>query len=290
MRDNSLTYTLASSTATVTMQPEAATNDVWIEDAAFKSAVRGESSGRAQGHGGTVNQSWRGTGIWSGTIRVKGTTGPTGDMEANRVSLASVLNSMYDSTGVLSWTHPATGALTKLSPLTLIDDDWRIDGSSWVVSVQAETPRPYAWDAAQSIIDSAALTTGGGGFTIPLTLPVTLTPSGGGTVAYPGGGDWPSEPTLKVYGPIINPIVSTTTPAGVLVRLVFSGSIAAGDYWEINLAARTVKLNGTSKVFALDVAQSTWFQMPTTPSTLTLAGSGFTAATLLRVQPERAWG
>jgi hypothetical protein len=71
---------------------------------------------------------------------------------------------------------------------------------------------------------------------------------------------------------------------------VYTSSVAAGDYLEYDLFARTVKLNGVTNVRAnLNVAASTWFGIAAGGAGLALSGSGYDGSTVLTAYSRSAW-
>jgi hypothetical protein len=75
-------------------------------------------------------------------------------------------------------------------------------------------------------------------------------------------GEAPVSPVVRIYGPVANPDLQIVTTGA---RWLFSGNggltVAAGDYVEIDVAARTVYLNGNSTLTRynyLDFATLAW--------------------------------
>jgi len=262
---------------------------MWLTDISFASDVRAETDVRPQRHGGILDPGKRGSGLLDCTAKIVATEDT---LEANRTSLVKVLNSILgeDGTGTMRWTNQGSSNPLALTGLYLVDGPvFTIDNTTWDIHFVLQSEKPFAEDAEATIVDSVALTASGGGFTIPLTIPVTFTSSGGGTLTVSNAGDFKAYPVVRVYGPITNPVVTNNT-AGK--SLVFTGSIASGDYWEIDLFANTVLINGVSDapVTTIDVAQSTWFGCALGDTSLQLTGTGFDTNTKLRALFKSAWG
>ncbi len=287
MRDNSLEYTFTAPGGNFTFTRLAAITR--LKDISFHAGVRSDITSLPLGHGGRFDPGYKEHGVLSVVLKAR-SLGSAANLEANRTSLVKAVNSCMGSGGgaSMTWTNQGSATVLKLSDLYLLDESFMISQDAWDVHLLFGCPKPFAEDNTSTDSDSIALTVGGGGFVIPLTIPFTLTESGGGTLTATHSGDFPyAYPVLRVYGPITNPVVINQTTAQ---RLVFSGSIAAGEFWEIKLFERTVKLGGTTSVRALTTSQSDWFACALGANTLQLAGSGYTASTLLRCYMRSAWG
>lgn len=283
MRDNTLSYTLTTPDGDVLTLAYA--SNVWAADCEFQAGVRAERSERSQRHGSNLDAGLKSGGVWSATLNVLG-SGAT--LEANRTAVLAALNGMLAGGGSLAFTNQGATTPLSLTGLYLLEDPaFKINGSTWSVQVMLGSERPFAEDASATTIDSAALSAEGSGFAVPLTIPFTLVASSGGEVAVNHVGDFPrAYPLLQVWGPITDPMVFNQTTGE---SLVFTGSIGAGDYWEIDLFERTVKLNGSSPVRALDVAVSEWWAVKRGVNTLQVAGAGFSNQTKLRALMRSAW-
>lgn len=276
MRYAAIPYTLTTPAGALSL--DVSTN-LWVEECQFSAAVSAERTKRPQSHGARQDPGSKDGGVWSATARI---IGPGGTLETNKESLLKHANSLVDEgVGVLQWADPFSGATRQLTGLRLIEDvALAPDGPGWLAHLVLGAEKPCAEDATATTVDSIALAAGGSGFTIPLTIPFTLAPSGGGSLTVSHTGSFPyAYPVLRAYGPIINPqLINQTTGE----RIVFVGSIASGDYWEIDLFTPSVKLNGVSSIKAIDTARSTWWACQRGANILQLAGSGYTASTLLR--------
>ena len=123
-----------------------------------------------------------------------------------------------------------------------------------------------------------------GGTTI--TVPAT-----GGTVSYTNSGSIPTPPKIRIYGGITNPWVRKGTVASsVGAGLVFSGTVAGGDYLEIDVQARTIKTNGTTNSLSLlTAASSDFFELPTGTSTVCMTGSAISGSPRVDLIYRSAW-
>jgi hypothetical protein len=100
-----------------------------------------------------------------------------------------------------------------------------------------------------------------GGFTLPITLPVAMTPGSGTNpaVTFTITTSAPVAPVLAIYGPVTNPKVATSGGDTFGFRGL---SLQPGDFVVVDMQAGTAYLNGdpTSSVFHLiDFANSTFW-------------------------------
>lgn len=184
-----------------------------------------------------------------------------------------------------------------------------VGGQLKSVSFVAQTEMHHATDiGVQSGSGSPSAT--GGGFTIPLTLPVSITQVGTASLTAGSNGStarWPFVCTsrdnpldseialtgLRVTGPCtgfsITRSVTAYLPSIPNATLSFpNSSIAAGDTWTIDCLNKRVFLTSGSSTTAtlvtstgMDLAASTWFSLPNVANTLTLSVSGYSGATSL---------
>lgn len=292
MRESGLQYTLTTPGGTLTLNPTHFTPPgYFVADIDFAAAVRAEDIDRPQDHGSYLDNA-KLAGL-SGILEVD----VIGSSASNRESLLNALLQAYlsilgeEGTGTLSWTPQDGSAARQISGLQLMDYPTQIrrGGTLKGYHVALKAQKPYAETATADQVSSTAMTAAGGGWKIPLVIPVTFTSSGGGVCSLTNSGTVPVRPVLRIYGPVTSPnVVNVTTGQ----RLVFTGSIATGDMWEVDLFRRTVTLNGiaTSIITTLDVSQSTWFSLGRGSTVLQLTGSAYTSATLLLVYMRSAWG
>jgi hypothetical protein len=109
-------------------------------------------------------------------------------------------------------------------------------------------------------------------------------------VAYTGS--WLTYPTLRITGPVKDPVVTNTTTGDALT---ISATIAAGEYYDIDLSynAKTVVDNtGANRISTLstDSDLASWHIAPpvdgtgTRNNTVTFTGQEASSATALRIQ------
>lgn len=160
------------------------------------------------------------------------------------------------------------------------------DNGTWLTHLQLITEKPFAENETAIVYDSDALDTEGGGFVIPFEIPFTFTGSSGGSVTITNTGDFYMFPVFRLYGPLSSPqLVNVTTGK----RLAWTGSIADGDYWEVDLFDKTVLLNGVERILSLDIEQSDWFACGVGDTEIQLSGTGSTSSTLLQAYVRSSW-
>lgn len=198
---------------------------------------------------------------------------------------------MYDSIGTertLKWTRDAAGQqlqagvrLSELQPIVLTD------GAPWIKYQASFTaPDPRVYSQTETTATGNALAVAAGGKTYAYTYTRGYNPSSGGDVAYNNTGSVPTPPIIRIYGYCTSPQVILTDE----VRLIFTGEVAAGDYLEVDAAARTVKLNGTtSRLNLLNPVSSTFFALPVGSGSVQLVASNFDANARADLIYRSAW-
>ena len=136
------------------------------------------------------------------------------------------------------------------------------------VQLRASDPRAYA----QSVTTAQSATMGedGGGLVFPVTWPATFLPGSSGQAVFSNQGSAATPPVFRLYGRLVNPTVRLL-PDGP--EVVLFGEVAAGDFLELDVANRTIRLNGNPSANRLgmrDFAQTTWFELPRGSGTVRL--------------------
>lgn len=315
MRDTAAFYTLTTPTGLSTLNPNNFNGPgIFVEATDFQSQIRQETVDRPQEHGAYMDAVHRSGGVWTASLLV-GATGISNRIDAMdlllstlhgcygergvvEMALTATINGspgadssfMPTGTGCLQWIVPGGSEVRQLEGLRLIQDPIvsSAGGSVKRVQVMMGTEKPFALSKTIQIDDSTALTSSGSGFTIPLTIPFTLLSSGGGIVSTSGTGSFPwNYPVFQIFGPITNPIIRDLTENE---QMSFVGSIADGDYWEVDTFAKTVLSNGQVPVNAFDISGGDWFKIDTVgASSIQLSGSSFNSSTKLRRKIREHW-
>ena len=103
----------------------------------------------------------------------------------------------------------------------------------------------FTYDDVEQVVVLGLQQGSEGGFTFPVTFPVTSLPVGSSADQAVVGGDAPTYPVVRFNGPVTNPSLETAA-----WTLKLNREIQAGEYVEVDLRpwATTVLLNGVSSV------------------------------------------
>lgn len=192
-------------------------------------------------------------------------------------TVSKALLSSVSTPGLLQWTRDTAGQalqstcqLASLSPLVLTDGGNMLQ---YQASFVAGDPRVY---------DQTETTNTGTTITVPAT---------GGTVTFNNTGSIPTPPIIRIHGGITAPFVRKGTVASSIgAGLVFTGTVAGGDFLEIDVQNRTVKLNGTTNALSsLTAASSDFFELPTGTSTVCMTGSAISGSPRVDLIYRSAW-
>jgi hypothetical protein len=292
VRETGIQYTFASDAGSFTINPTGWNGaGYYARKVTVQPSIRASVSDRPQQDGSYADESFLGGLVLDLDCLILGTSA-TSRQSLNTTAI-KVLRGAKNGSGLLTWTAQDGSEAQRLYGLTLTGYPQveYVGGTAKAFLAQLQAERPYAESATATEVDSVALTSAGAGFVIPLTMPFTMTSSGGGTLTYANNGSAPIRPVLRVYGPATNPVVTNVTSGE---RLSFTGSIASGEFWEIDLFQRTVTLNGvataTSPLRSITPSASTWFECDLGNTTLQLTCSAFDSNTKLRAYQRSAWG
>ena len=150
------------------------------------------------------------------------------------------------------------------------------------------TDRTLKWTRASSALALQAtvrvhdlfdgpLSGAAGGLVFSAAFPWRFTPSGAGAASVNNTGTIPTPPVFNVYGAVSSPQV-LLVGSSPDERIVLTGSVSDGDYLEVDVFNRTIKLNGTTnRLNLLDFTGTTWFDLPVGSKTIRLLGATFNA-------------
>jgi hypothetical protein len=149
----------------------------------------------------------------------------------------------------------------------------------WAVTVFCSDPRRYS-DALKS--GSYDPTTGFTGRGVQMTGGMDVVPGlvfTGPASAYlnvSNAGNRPTPPVFTITGPIVAPIIDDdSTGAHIFTTNL---SLASTDVVVIDVAAKTLKVNGTIRQDFFDGKNSSWFELGIGVNLLRLRGTGMVAA------------
>lgn len=116
----------------------------------------------------------------------------------------------------------------------------------------------------------------------PASSPVHALITNPGAVAVP----W----LARIYGPCTNPrLYNDTTGEGLLLTANGGLTLAAGQYAELDAAARTITVGGSSRYDRLDVAASDWWALVPGDNVIRLQPDLFSAGCVAEVDWRPAW-
>lgn len=114
---------------------------------------------------------------------------------------------------------------------------------------------PFIYGATQ--VSSGLITRpSGGGFVLPVVLPIVSAGSTGGRVNLINDGDAYSLPMIELIGPLTNPYILNQT-TGKSMQLNYT--IPAGSTVTIDMAQKIILLNGNSPLISAKESASDWW-------------------------------
>lgn len=167
--------------------------------------------------------------------------------------------------------------------------EW-LNGEAFTYGLQVTAPDPLKY--GPQVFGQATLATsgGGGGLTWPLTWPLDWGVVAGttpGAVSVGNAGTASYFPRLRIDGPVPNPTV-TLAETGDFIR--YNGTVAAGQWLDIDLDRRRVLLNGQVSMRHLVTFGGAWLSVPPGGGTVSwTADAADPAATLSVWSYEGAW-
>ena len=289
--------TLDDNTGTpVTLHLDATTGKRWLTSALGLRGVQNlRNSGtagrrvRPQAHGGIVPTKYEDARIITLQGEIVSQVSIEDALNEFALIAAPMIQTLDSGPALIKWQEGVTGnALQRLVKLDGDFDPPFTDGVSrltYQAILVSEDPRAYS-QTLQTVV-SSSLSTSGGGRVYPMAYNWTYASSGGGVVAFTNLGNRPTPVTYRIYGMVVNPQVILV---GTGLKLSFIGTIGAGDYLEVDVAERSVKLNGLSnRLNFYDPANSTWFELPKDTSNLQLVAGSFDANAQLMVLGRSAY-
>lgn len=248
-------------------------------------AVRADSSARTGQSGDWLGQPSRAGRVV--TLRGKVQCPDAASKELAGRRLSAVLAS--GQPGTLVGDSPAG----FLSSTVVLNDEplfesWSSNIATWQLTVASDDPHLYGLDwIGQTTL---AATAPGAGQTWPQTWPQDWGVAPGvtpGAVSVPNAGTVSYHPRLRVDGPVSGFAV-TLLESGASVR--YRGSVAAGQWLDIDCRDRTVLLNGLVSHRHLTSFTGDWLAVPPGGGTVSWSANSFGDGHLLSVLGyEGAW-
>jgi hypothetical protein len=166
----------------------------------------------------------------------------------------------------------------------------RITGN-WLKKFQiplvAADPRIYSTALTNSSVLASPAAENGRSYDKAFNMSYGL-PTPSGILNVTNNGDGESPPIIRIYGPGINPSITNNT-TGQSLNLTFTLSTAE-EYLELDLFARTIKLNGSSNRYsALNFSTSEWWYLEPDQNEIRLGWASFTAGAKMEIFYRDAW-
>jgi len=138
------------------------------------------------------------------------------------------------------------------------------------------------------IVDTTLLPASSGGLTVPFTVPFEIdatTVTGQIGITNPGNATGPVQ--LRIDGPVVGPIITHVSSG---IAFVFSSSLAlaAGEWLDVDMEARTVLANGQASRGGW-VVQRGWFGFDPGDNVFAFTAAQFSPAARLTVTATPAW-
>lgn len=163
-----------------------------------------------------------------------------------------------------------------------VDDGTSYDAPGVVkygVSLHAADPRIYS-AALRSSSYFPGVAISGGGVDLPLAFPLMFDTGGAGLLEVGNGGTFDTPPVLTITGPVVNPILDNVTTGKSIEFVCVLGS---SDVIEVDVAARSVTLNGASRPDLLTPQATTWWELAPGTNEIRLRGTGIVTPSLPRL-------
>lgn len=129
----------------------------------------------------------------------------------------------------------------------------QINWTKFMVSVVA--PQPTLFGSTQ-VSSGAIVRVSGGGFILPVILPIVSSSGTGGSALITNSGNANSFPVITLTGPLTNPFIYSVA-TGRTMQLTYT--LLAGSTITIDMGLKTIVLNGSSSLLSAKTTSSEWF-------------------------------
>ena len=251
------------------------------------SAVRASTRDRPTAHGGIDETHWTGAKLVDVQGEVWSTVGQVDAYAEFRLIEAPMLQTLDVGPALMKWQEGPDGLQLQRRVALASEVEPVLEEGAAFLKYQAqfygEDPRAYS--QTLETVTSAALSATTGGMVFPLIFPFTFAAGGGATAAVTNAGNRPTPPMFRIHGGCTNPqVVLTGGP-----RIALTGTIAAGDYVEVDCATRTILLFtsgatvGVPRLNFYNAAVSRWYELPAGDTTLQMIADSFDGSAKLDV-------
>lgn len=231
----------------------------------FLHSVRSNSGPRAWNHGSWSGVEWANERVVPLRIFVDGGT-TTADWTAAHQALAAAFQPVGESVEDVELRFFLLGGdreYLMFGRPRMVEPELEFIGlGKSYTSAAFVALNPLIFDGTESSAGPISPPTFSGGLTVPLTVPFTVD-----AVASGGGADLLNEGTadtglsLRIDGPASEPFVALKRPDATYV-LRFAIDLASGQWLDVDTAARTVLLGGTSSRRGQTSADPDWPLLP----------------------------
>lgn len=241
-------------------------------------AVRSSRRVKPQRRGGLDETAYTDGALMAGEFEAWSTVSPELALSTFRTMVAAMRDTLTERRW-LRWTEGTTGLQLQREVKLASETDPILKGNAALLQWQAQffSEDDRAFSRAQTTYTGTTLSALGGGKTYPFVYPRTYALSGGGTLTVTNAGTDDTSPIWRIYGYAAGAqIVDLADSANR--RLVFNESVAAGNFLEVDVATRTVTLNGDANQELPNLVKSsasTWFDLPPGTSNLQLLADSF---------------
>lgn len=205
----------------------------------------------------------------------------TADMEARMAEFVEAFSVgveqalMFQLPGVAGGVPARVWARTRRRSVNM-DLEYKYGVARASVQLVATDPRVYV---EQQQSDNVGLLVVSGGATFPMTFDLTFgTVGSGGSMQLVNDGTFDAPVVFQIDGPVTDPSITNDTTGEVLS---FTGTIAAGSYYVVDTAARSVMLNGTANRYNTLDASSSWFDLAPGVNDISFDADAYEADALL---------
>lgn len=235
--------------------------------------------------GGTVSSQQYGMRAMSIPGIIKGND-PT-QYESNRRALSSAMALKRDAFASpvptrLTWTTLAGSSyFIDAYPKKPLFNYADVNNTRFLLQFTADDPTIYG----STLVSSGAIVrASGGGFILPVVFPIVSSAAIGGTATVANAGNAPSKPTVTFTGPLTNPYLLNNANSKYMQ---LNYTIPSGSFVTINMANKTIMLNGVSSILSTKADGSSWFEIEPGNNILTFStgSSSDTGSALVEFYP-----
>jgi hypothetical protein len=199
-----------------------------------------------------------------------------------RIISAAMVQSL-EGGAVMKWTEGSSGLALQATVKLAGDCEPVLQEAAamvaWAAQFQAEDARAFA--QAQQLVSSTPFGASSGGLVFPDPWPWLFTGAAGGASTCVNAGNDATPAIFRIYGGCVAPRVQLGS-TGQAITL--TGTVAAGDFLEVDVSRRSVLLNGLyNRRNFIDSANTSWFELPKGTSSVRLLSASFDASARLDV-------